>query len=183
MARPKKAEKETNKKDQEKVNYEERSLFLIHLPIVEEAKAKLEAAKDNLRRILNEAKADGFSKADFTYALNVQSPEKEAETKAAIHRQLVIAAFLNSDLGTQADLFAEPVAEIPSSDRAYDEGRIQALANKPAKPDYDPGTPGYSQYLAGFHSITSELIQSGFVPMTAEELENQQKLAVEASKH
>ena len=184
MARQK-AEKapKTKKKDQEKVNYSEKSLFLIHLPIVEEAKAKLEAAKDNLKRVLHEAKADGFSKKDFQYAEAVQSPEKEAETRAAIYRQLQIAAFLNSDLGTQADLFAQPAELIPSSDRAYDEGRAQALANKPAKPDYDPGTEGYRLYLKGFHSVSEELINTGFVPMTAEELENQQTLAKEAQKH
>jgi hypothetical protein len=185
MARPKKAEKaaKAKKEDQEKVNYSEKSLFLIHLPIIEEAKTKLEEAKDALKRVFAEAKADGFSKADFTYALNVQSPEKEAETKAAIYRQLQIAEFLGSDLGTQAELFAEPIAEIPSSDRAYDEGRAQALANKPAKPGYDPGTEQYRKYLAGFHSISEERITSGFVPLTAEELENQQTLAKEAQKH
>lgn len=181
MAKPK-TEKSAKKAEAE-VNADEKSLFLHHLPIVEEAKAKLEKAKDALKRVYNEAKIDGFAKADFLYALDVQSPEKEAETKAKIYRQLQIAKFLGSDLGTQMDMFAEPVVGIPTSERAYDEGRNQALQNKPAKPGYDPGTDGYRQYLAGFHSVSEERITGNFVPMTTEELENQQNLAEEASKH
>lgn len=184
MAKPKTEAKAAKKAaSNEKVNYSEKSLFLIHLPIVEEAKANLEKAKDALKRVLGEAKADGFRKSDFVYAENVQSPEKEAETKAAIHRQLQIAAFLGSDLGTQMDLFAKEPDPISSTDRAYDEGRTQALQNKPAKPGYDPGTSQYRDYLKGFHSINTDKVGSGFVPITSEELENQQALAEEARKH
>ena len=180
MAKPK--TEKSAKKTQEEVNADEKALFLHHLPIVEEAKAKLEKAKDALKRVYNEAKIDGFAKADFLYALDVQSPEKEADTKARIYRQLQIAKFLGSDLGTQMELFAEPEPAIPVSDRAYDEGRNQALQNKPAKPGYDPGTDGYRQFLKGYHSVNADKVGSGFIPMTEDEFRNQQEEADRALK-
>jgi len=164
-------------------------LFLQHLPLlaggdaaVEAAKGKLTAAKESLKKLYAAAAVDGFSKSDFQYARDVQSPEREAEARTTIARRLRIAGFLGSDLGKQLDLFLEP-DRTPIADRAFEEGRRQAQQNLPAKPGYDPSTEAYRCYLAGFHSVTEALITGGFVPMTSDELENQQFLAEEASKH
>lgn len=184
---PKPAKAQAPEKDLK--NYDERALFLSHLPLVqggtaavEAAAAKVKSAKESLKKLLAAAAADGFSKADFEYALDFESPDKELAAKDNIARRLKIAGFMGSDLGNQLDLFLEP-DRTPIADRAFEEGKAQALQNLPAKPSYDPSTEAYRQYLKGFHSVSEKIVLTGFTPFTAEELETQQDLADEASKH
>ena len=50
-------------------------------------------------------------------------------------------------------------------DRAFEEGKTDAMQNKPAKPSYDPATPQYQTYLEGFHSVSEARINGGIKPL------------------
>lgn len=142
------------------VDQEARALFLNHLPKIAELKKKLNTANSNLRNAYKTAKADGFLKDDFEIAFQMQGDGGEKARKAAIARQLTIAKWLGCDLGSQLDLFVEP-ERVPAVERAYEEGQVDAMSNKPAKPSYDPSTPQHAQYMQGFHDATEKAVKKG----------------------
>jgi hypothetical protein len=164
------------------VNEEDRALFLNHLPKIADLKAKLNTANSNLRNAYKTAKADGFLKADFETAFQIQEAEGEKAKKAAIARDLTIAKWLGCDLGTQLDLFVQD-ERVPLAERAYEEGKIASMQNQAAVPSYDPSTEGYREYMRGFHDHQATLA-SGIKPtptsgvaMTREEYKRQQAKA------
>lgn len=145
---------------------EAKALFLQHLSggknggIIGLREAVARATAD-LRNAYKTAKAQGgFEKVDFDYAVAVKTAEAEAKTRAKIARQLTIARFMGSDLGTQLDLFLEP-DRTPAADRAYHEGETASMKNEPAKPSYAPETEQYRNYMKGFHDH-QEKIAKGF---------------------
>lgn len=135
---------------------ENRKLFLgVHLPEIKKLREKLATANSNLRNAYKTAKAEGqFTKADFDTAIALEDEEKEARAKARIARQLVIARYMGKSLGAQLELFLEP-DRTPASDIAFDEGKMDALAGKPAKPNYDPSTEQHRRYMEGYHATTA----------------------------
>ena len=90
------------------LNANQKSDFLYYLP-------RVVAIMADLEQVLAEAKEDGFTKADFAYALAVQDAEKEAKIKAKIERQVLIAGFVGSSLGSQLDLFELPLPPVDTS--------------------------------------------------------------------
>ena len=131
----------------------DRALFMHYLPHVVAVRAAVQQAVDAEKLITEQAKEHGFTKSDFDYAIDVQSPAKEAKTRAMIRRRLLIARFVGSSLGNQLNLFEETPA-------------VRIVQPTPAPIEF------HSESLAG-----------NFVPFTADELETQQTLADEASKH
>jgi hypothetical protein len=123
-------------------------------------KNKLNTANANLRNAYKTAKADGFLKGDFDDAFLIQGAEGEKVKKAAIARSLTIAKWLGCDLGAQLDLFVED-ERVPAVDRAFEEGKVDAMSNKPAKPSYDPSTAQHENYMQGYHSVSEARIKSG----------------------
>ncbi len=142
----------------------DRARFHHHLPKVVSLRDAVATATSNLRNAYKSAKADGFTKADFDYAVDVATPEKEASTKEKIRRRLLVAKWMGSDLGSQLDLFSNPDyrATEPLSvvARAYEEGQTASMQNKAAKPDYAPGTETYAQYMEGFHSHQAAIVKA-----------------------
>lgn len=149
------------------VNEEDRALFLNHLPKIADLKAKLNTANANLRNAYKTAKADGFLKEDFETAFQIQGADGEKARKAAIARQLTIAKWLGCDLGAQLDLFVED-ERVPAEDRAFEEGKVDAMSNKAAKPSYDPSTPQHARYMEGFHAATEALVKTGIAKLHPE---------------
>ena len=154
------------------VDEESRALFLNVLPKIADLRAKLNTANANLRNAYKAARADGFAKSDFDTAFAIQGSDGEKAKKAAIARDLTIAKWLGCDLGAQLDLFVED-ERVPAVDRAFEEGKVDAMSNKPAKPSYDPATPQHAQYMEGYHSVSEARIKGGIGklhPAVAEDL-------------
>ena len=143
---------------------EARALFLHHLPKIAEAKDKVAKATADLRNAYKRAKGDNFVKADFDVAFEIQGAEGEKAKKAAIARELTIAKWLGCDLGAQLDLFMMESA-VPAEDRAFEEGKTDAMQNKAARPSYDPSVPQYKRYMEGFHSVSEARINGGIKPL------------------
>lgn len=129
-----------------------RELFLQHKPKIDRLKEAAASASGKLRAALKEAKADGFSKAQFDIARQLSTPEGEAEFRAELAGQVAAAMYIGSDIGGllgQLDLFGP--SRTDASERAYDEGQKASMENRQAKPDYAPGTAQYEAYMKGFH--------------------------------
>lgn len=144
-----------------------RALFLHHLPKIADLKDKVATATANLRNSYKTAKADGFLKADFDIAFEIQQADGEKKRKAAIARSLQIAKWLGCDLGAQLDMFVEDPL-VPAVDRAYEEGKTDSLSGKSAKPSYDPSTEQHRRYMAGYHDATEARIKGGIAKLHPE---------------
>jgi hypothetical protein len=165
VKKPTKAEKKApgankNHNFNSPMNVDEQKLFLQHLPIIVAQKDKVTTAVADLRNLYKKAKGDGFEKADFDLAQAIDTAEKEAKLKARIARQLTIAKYCGKSLGAQLDLFQQP-DRTPSSEIAYDEGKIASMKNQVADPGYDPSTEQYREYMRGYHDVQGEQIKGG----------------------
>lgn len=139
---------------------QDRALFLQALPKIGKLIADKDAAVAALRNAYKQAKADGFAKGDFDEAFKMQGHEGEKVKKAAIARSLRIARWLGMDLGAQLDMF-EQDARVPAIDRAYEEGKSQAMQGISLKCDYSPDTEQYRTFAAGWHH-GQEILSKGF---------------------
>jgi hypothetical protein len=124
---------------------QDRALFLQALPKIGQLRAALNTANANLRNAYKQAKADGFAKKDFDEAFLMQGAEGEKVKKATISRSLRIARWLGMDLGAQLDMF-EQDARVPAIDRAYEEGKSQAMQGISLKCDYAQETEQYRTF-------------------------------------
>lgn len=146
------------------INTEEKALFLRHKPLIDKAVDAVGTAVSNLRKLYKTAKAEGgFTKADFDYARQIETLEKEQAARTKIARQLTIAKYMGSDLGAQLDMFLEP-SRVPAVDRAAEEGQRDSMEGKTAKPSYDPSTPQYRAYMDSYHADQEQRIKSGIKP-------------------
>lgn len=139
---------------------QDRALFLQALPKIGQLRAALNTANANLRNAYKQAKADGFAKKDFDEAFLMQGAEGEKVKKGAILRSLRIARWLGMDLGAQLDMF-EQDARVPAVDRAYEEGKSQAMQGVSLKCDYAQDTEQYRTFAAGWHH-GQEILSKGF---------------------
>jgi hypothetical protein len=139
---------------------QDRALFLQALPKIGQLRAALNTANANLRNAYKQAKADGFAKKDFDEAFLMQGAEGEKVKKATISRSLRIARWLGMDLGAQLDMF-EQDARVPAIDRAYEEGKSQAMQGISLKCDYAQETEQYRTFAAGWHH-GQEILSKGF---------------------
>jgi len=145
---------------------QDRALFLQALPKIGALKAALNTANANLRNAYKQAKADGFSKGDFDEAFKMQGAEGEKVKKAAISRSLRIARWLGMDLGAQLDMF-EQDERVPAADRAFEEGKSQAMQGISAKCDYAPETEQHRKFMEGWHAGQA-ILAKGFKPLHPE---------------
>lgn len=155
---------------------EDKALFLQTLPKIADLKAKIATATANLRNALKTAKKDGFTKADFDTAFQMQGAEGEKAKKAAIARDLTIAKWLGCDLGSQLDLFTQD-ERVPAEDRAYGEGQTASMKGETAKPDYHPSTPQHAAYMKGFHEDQEKRVKGGIKKLHPEVAKDQAETA------
>jgi hypothetical protein len=137
---------------------QDRALFLQALPKIAKLIADKDAAVAALRNAYKQAKADGFAKSDFDEAFKMQGHEGEKVKKAAIQRSLRIARWLGMDLGDQLDMFEQP-SRVPAADRAFEEGKAQAMQGISARCDYAPDTEQHRKFMEGWHAGQAVLSQ------------------------
>lgn len=149
-----------------KIDTEQKALFLQHLPLIEKLKASVASATGKLRAAYKTAKSEGFTKTDFDDAFSMQTPEAEKASKAKIARKLLIARYMGADMGAQFDLFSED-ERVPAADRAFEEGQTASMTKKAFAPPYDPSTEQYRKWAEGWHAHQAELAK-GFKKLDTE---------------
>lgn len=181
-AKPVAETKREPKRFNSEIDPNEKALFVgTHLPNIIKLRALLNTANSNLRTAYKTAKADGFTKADFDAAIEIDTAEKEAAAKARIARKLVIARYMGSDLGHQLDMFLEP-NRVPAEDRAYEEGQSASMEGKTANPGYDPSTPQHANYMKGYNEDQEKRIKGGIKKLETEETAPKTKVITKAEK-
>ena len=149
---------------------EKRALFLKNKDDYAKATERQKKAVAAVRNIAKTIKADGFTLRQVKLAIQLETPEGEAEFRSLVANDLLAAQYAGAQIGAQLQLFLEDKDRTPAVDQAFDEGLRDAMANKAAKPDYDPSTPMYSRYLDGFHSYSADIINKNNKPNSASEM-------------
>ncbi len=120
--------------------------------------------------------------------IELSTPDGEAAFRMSVADDLRAAQFQGSAIGAQLALFLEP-DRTPAVDTAYDRGVQDCIEGKTARSPYDPSVPQTQSYLKGYTDeqerrlkagITKLEPAKGYIPMTAEELTNQQAEAKKA---
>ncbi len=140
--------------------------FLPHVSAFERATAKVKAAAKTMAEVKKAAKTDGFTVPQIKFAIQCQTPEGEAIAKSLIASNLLAAAYVGADVGTQFTLFLEP-DRTPITDRAYREGQSAAMKNDAAAPKYDPSTEAHRFFMQGYHDEQGRQVEAGIGKLDA----------------
>ena len=141
-----------------------RALFLQNKANYAKAIEKLGKAQSAVRALGKTIKADGFTLRQIKLAIQLESPEGEAEFKSLIANDLLAAQYAGAPIGAQLQMFLEP-DRTPAVDTAADEGQRDAMQNKVAKPSYDPSTPQHAAYMDSYHAEQARQIKGGITEM------------------
>jgi hypothetical protein len=152
---PKAANSKSNSVDPEK-----RALFLADRDAYAKAAEKLKKAQAAVRTLGKTIKADGFSLRQVKLAIQLETPEGEAEFKSSVANDLLAAQYVGAAIGSQLSMFMEP-DRTPAVDIAADEGQKDALEHKAAKPKYDPSTPQFQIYMESYLAEQSRQVKAG----------------------
>lgn len=143
---------------------DKRALFLKDKGDYAKAIEKLDKAQSAVRALGKTIKGDGFTLRQIKLAIQLDSPEGEAEFKSLIANDLLAAQYAGAPIGSQLTLFLEP-DRTPAVDIAASEGQADAMANKVAKPSYDPSTPQHKSYMTAYHKEQGRQLKAGIKPL------------------
>jgi hypothetical protein len=137
-----------------------RALFLADKARYAKLKDAASKAAQALRAHGKVIKSDGFTVRQIQLAIQLETPEGEAEFRSLIANDLLAAQYAGAAIGSQLSLFLEP-DRTPSVDMAFDEGTKDCLEGKAAKPGYDPSTEQHRWYMEGYHAETERRVKAG----------------------
>jgi hypothetical protein len=97
--------------------------------------------------------------AIIKHMIALDDPEGEAEVRAELMQYASALRWASVPLGTQIEFALTEPDETPSVDRAFDEGKQTSMANRPAKPPYNPESPQYRAFMDGYSDHQATLAQ------------------------
>jgi ribosome modulation factor len=126
----------------------------------EAQQAVVAKAKSDLRAIEDGAKSELGKNAvkDIKEMILIEMPGGNASVQAAIERQLKLARWVNSPVGSQFEFFED---RTPAEDRAFEEGKTAGLMGLPRKSPYHPSLPQHQRWIDGWHA-GNEVLLSDF---------------------
>jgi hypothetical protein len=145
-----------------------RAIFLSDKEKYAKAIERQKKAGDAVREIKQTINADGFSVRQIQVAIQLETPEGEAEFRMRMADDLLAAQYAGAAIGSQLQLFLDDRDRTPLADRAFEDGVQAAMAGKQAKPPYDPSTEAFIRFLDGFHSVTENMVKAGIKPISSE---------------
>lgn len=160
-----KAPKRTEAAGSNTLDPEKRAIFLSDKDKYAKAIERQKRATADVRNAAKTIKADGFTLRQVKLAIQLETPEGEAEFRSLIANDLLAAQYQGAQIGSQLQLFLEDKDRTPSADMAYDEGVRDSAQNKPAKPGYAPDTAQSMRYMEGFHDETARRTKAGIKPL------------------
>lgn len=137
---------------------DKRALFLKDKDDYAKAKERLNKAQQAVRALGKVIKADGFTMRQIKLAIQLETPEGEAEFRELIANDLLAAQYAGAPIGSQLSLFIEPDGT-PAVDMAYDDGVTDSMQGKTCNPRYAPDTEQARRYLEGYHADTERRIK------------------------
>jgi len=168
------------------IDPEKQALFNVNREKWERLNQAVQKAVAQRRSHEKTIKGDGFTLSQIKVGVECSTPEGEAALQSRIANDLLAAAYVGADIGTQLSLFIEP-SRVPATERAATEGAVDAQTNKPAKPKYDPSTPQYKAYMDSYHEEQGRQLKAGIKPLDESEpgaklIKKSEKDAAAASK-
>lgn len=154
------------KKTDNLVDPDMRKLFLVHRDKYADLKEKVDKASNNLRTLVKTIKGDGFSLMQIKDAIQLSTPEGEAEFKAEMANRMLAAAYVGADIGEQLSLFLDH-DRTPAVDRAWKEGQARAMENKTLECRYAPETEQYRAFAEGYHAEQERQVKKGIGKLDA----------------
>ncbi len=123
----------------------------------EAQQAVVAAAKAELTAIENGAKSELGKHAvkDIKEMILIEQPGGNASVQAAVERQLRLARWVNSPVGSQFEFFED---RRPAEDRAFEEGKTAGLQGLPRKSPYDHTLPQHNKWIDGWHAGNDVLL-------------------------
>lgn len=146
------------------IDPEKRALFLADKDAYAKAVDKQKKATAAVRNAAKTIKADGFTLRQVKLAIQLETPEGEADFKSLIANDLLAAQYAGAAIGSQLSMFLEP-DRTPAVDAAYADGQKASMENKAPKPPYDPSTPQHQEWLRGFHDDTERRTKAGITKL------------------
>ena len=138
-----------------------RALFLRDKSDYAAAMTKLGKAQAAVRLIGKTIKSDGFTIRQVKLAIQLETPEGEAEFRSLVANDLLAAQYAGAQIGSQLQLFLEDKDRTPGVDIAYDMGVTDSIGGVTCKPPFDPSSPQYNKYLEGYNAETERRIKAG----------------------
>lgn len=118
-------------------------------------KAADAALKNTCKLIKAELGADGVDL--IKDMLLLETDDGEAQLRARAERAKRAAMYMAAPLGSQFDFFDD---RMPATDRAFAEGKRDAMSDLPLANPYDPSVPQFGQYAEGWHAGQRALIDA-----------------------
>lgn len=87
----------------------------------------------------------------------LESEEGEATLRARAERARRAAIYMAAPLGAQFDFFED---RMPATERAFAEGKRDAMAGEPLTNPYDPSVPQNNSYAEGWHAGQKALVEA-----------------------
>ena len=125
-----------------------RALFFNHYRSIAAARAKVEAAKAEEKRLRKIAKTDGVVLADIDFAMRVNTIEDSSVIVEEIKRRAQIAAWFSLPVNFQGGLFED---QRSAEERAYSEGKAASATGKSGTENpYDKTVPQHGRWNEGW---------------------------------
>lgn len=120
------------------------------------AKKAADAALKNTGKLIKaELGADGLDLIKDMILLETDDGEEKLRARA--ERAKRAAMYMAAPLGSQFDFFDD---RMPATDRAFAEGKRDAMSDLPLANPYDPSVPQFGQYAEGWHAGQKALIDA-----------------------
>lgn len=149
-----------------------------HYAVALAAKKKAEA---DFKNICKRALADGISTDDIKLLIKLDSPEGEAELRAELNRQIEVARWAGSEVGTQFSFLDEP-DRTPIEERAYEEGKVAGYKAAAAQPPYEGAAE--QEWLRGYHDGQQTLMSAlDLTKAGMEEIQAEEQAAAQEQTH
>jgi hypothetical protein len=156
------------KKTAEQMSDEQRRVLLFnHKRKLKPLLAAEKEAKAAVTKAFDVAKAEGIPKKDLKLAILLESDEGIEATKLDVERTQRIARWMG--VGRQLDLFAA-TTKPTNAERHYEDGKLAALNDQPAKPPSHLSQKDHQHWLeghaAGRTALNTERASGGFRPLS-----------------
>jgi hypothetical protein len=120
------------------------------------AKKAADAALKNTGKLIKaELGAEGLDLIKDMILL--ETDDGEAQLRARAERARRAAIYMAAPLGSQFEFFPD---RMPAEDRAFAEGKRDAMSGEPLVNPYDPSVPQFGQYAEGWHAGQRALIDA-----------------------
>lgn len=127
---------------------ETRAKLFRHFNAVEEAKALVKAAQEELKRRRKAAKAEDIVMADLDYMARCANLEDPTIVPAEILRRAEIASWFALPIEFQPDMFTD---RSPIDATAFKQGETAALLGKSCEPAFGADSSTGQSWIAGWH--------------------------------